>query len=438
MSGGSGSTEQGQPMRHRPLTRPRARRRFQSGQGLVELALVTPILLLLLLIAIDFGRVYLGWVNLQQMMRLAANYAADHATAWNPPGDPVEKARYQTLVMEDARRINCTPQAPIPDPQFPTGTAMGQQVHVQLSCQFSLITPVVSQILGGTILASADATYPIKEGIVATVPGGGAAVVLPPAADFVASPHSGWSPLQVTMTDISLNQPTSWTWDFSVSPTSTGAGVGSVSPGTSIVRGPQTVTYTCTGNPGDTCSFGVSMTAANAGGSDQEYKANWVVVTVPPATGPIADFTANRQSGTQPLSVTFTFNDLRAGTVTYTNYQWDFTNDGTFDATGPTASFTYSAPGLYDVRLRVTDSTGATNEVVKQGFIYVGRRICTVPDFATTKKNGAQSLWTSAGFTTTVLFGAGNGNYTIHSQTILGGTIDPQPNGCNSVITVGP
>jgi len=408
------------------------------GQGLVEFALVAPVLLLLLLVAIDFGRVYLGWVNLEQMMRVAANYAADHATAWGTPGNAADRATYQIVVTNDARNINCTPQSPIPDPEFPTGTAMGQQVRVQLSCNFQIVTPIIAQILGGNILATADATYPIKEGAVATVPGGGAPIVLPPAADFVASPRTGWSPLTVTMTDISLNQPTSWTWDFSVGPTSTGAGVGNASPGVATVRGPHTVTYTCVGNPGDTCTFGVTMGVANAGGSDSVSRPNYIVVTVPPPTGPIADFTATPRSGTQPLSVTFTFNDLRAGTVTYTTYEWDFTNDGTFDATGRTTTHSYSSPGLYDVRLRVTDSTGAQSSVIKEGFIYVGRRICTVPDFATTKKNGAQTLWASAGFTTTVNLSPPNSNYTIHSQTILGGTVDPQPNGCNSVITVGP
>jgi len=78
------------------------------GQSLVELALTLPVVLLLLLIAIDFGRVYLGWVNLQQMARIAANFAADHATAWDTPGDATVRARYQSIVRNDARLINCT------------------------------------------------------------------------------------------------------------------------------------------------------------------------------------------------------------------------------------------------------------------------------------------------------------------------------------------
>ena len=46
---------------------------------MVEFALVFPVILVLLMVAIDFGRVYLGWVNLQNMTRIAANFAANHA-----------------------------------------------------------------------------------------------------------------------------------------------------------------------------------------------------------------------------------------------------------------------------------------------------------------------------------------------------------------------
>jgi hypothetical protein len=90
------------------------------------------------------------------------------------------------------------------------------------------------------------------------------------------------------------------------------------------------------------------------------------------------------------------------------------------------------------VTLRVTDNTNATNTLTKTGYINVSDKICTVPDYANTKKNNAQATWAAAGFTTQVQFQNGNGNYTIHYQSIVGGTINPPPNGCAAVITVGP
>ena len=413
--------------------RPDPRRRVR-GQSLVELALVAPVLLLIVLVAIDFGRVFLGWVNLQQMARLAANYAAEHASAWVPPGDSAVIARYRTLVTNDARKINCVPQAPIPDP-IVAGTGLGAQVKVEISCQFSVITPIISQVLGGTILASASTTFPVKEGAVAVVPGGGGPPIPVPVAKFVGSPQSGWGPLTVTFTDQSTGAPTSWTWDFSVN--ASGAGVGSVSPSTSLAQGPHTVTYSCNGNPGDVCRFGVSLDVSNVGGSDNLQRDNYITVTVPPADGPIAEFTGTPRSGTEPLPVDFQFVEVpRSPAVNYTAWVWDF-GDGTPTASGASVSHTFADEGAYDISLTVTGD-GTDNSLTKVGYIVVNRRICTVPDFANVRRNNAQALWVAAGFTTQVGFMPGPPNYRIHQQTLVGGTIDPQPLGCDSTIIVGP
>ncbi len=62
--------------------RPRSRG-SSSGQSLTELALALPALLLILLLVIDFARLFGGWVELQNMARIAANYAANHPDAWS-------------------------------------------------------------------------------------------------------------------------------------------------------------------------------------------------------------------------------------------------------------------------------------------------------------------------------------------------------------------
>ena len=406
------------------------------GQSLVEFALVFPVVLFLTLVAIDFGRIYLGWVNLEQMTRIAANYAADHASAWETPGDPLVQARYQDQIAQDATAINCEPQDPIPDPVIAGGTALGAHVTVSITCGFTVLTPMISNVLGGTVLVTAETTFPIKEGAVATVPGGGAPVTTPPDATFDATPLSGWAPLAVVLTDTSTGAPTSWIWDFDVA--RSGTGTGSVSPGNSLTQGPHSVTYDCTGTPGDTCTFGVSLQVGNAGGTDSVSKPGYITVTVPPATGPIAEFTGNPLSGVQPVTTTFQFVDVRAGAVTYTNWEWDFTSNGSFDATGTTVAHAYVATGSYDVTLRVTDSSGAQSTLTKNDYVVVQHRICTVPDFFNTKQNKAQERWADAGFTTIVLFQSGKNNYTIKYQSIVGGVIDPQPAGCDSTITVGP
>ena len=422
------------------MSQPRRPRRTPAirGQSLVEFALVLPILLLLLLTAIDFGRIYLGWVNLTQMTRIAASFAADHASAWGTPPDTVVQDRYVQKMENDARAINCElpPSDAFPPPVFAGGTGLGAHVSVGISCNFTILTPIISDILGGDILVTAETTYPVMEGAVATVPGGGGPITPPPEADFMGLPRSGWAPLDVTFTDTSLHGPGSWTWDFSVGASATGVATGDASPGTALSQGPHTVTYDCVGDPGDVCRFGVVLTVQNSGGVDSISRSDYITVTVPPATGPIAEFTGTPLAGTEPLAVDFDFVDLRGGTITYTTYAWTFGDGGT--GTGPTPSHTYADEGVYDVTLTVTDSTGATNTLTKTAYITVAHRTCRVPDFAGTKKNNAQATWAAAGFTTTVLFGSGNGNWTIRTQSLVGGTVDPQPNGCASTITVLP
>ena len=160
---------------------------------------------------------------------------------------------------------------------------------------------------------------------------------------------------------------------------------------------------------------------------------------MPPATGPIAEFTVAPNTGVNPLNVQFNFVDKRSGAVTYSKFEWDFESDGIWDTTGQNVIHTYTSPGAYDVTLRVTEAgTNAQDSLTKVAAVIVNKKLCIVPDFANRKKNQAQGLWTGAGFSTTVQFLQGSGNYTIHTQTITGGTVDPQPLGCGSPITVGP
>jgi PKD repeat protein len=88
----------------------------------------------------------------------------------------------------------------------------------------------------------------------------------------------------------------------------------------------------------------------------------WANVTQLP---PVADFTASPLSGPAPLTVSFT--DTSSGA---TSWGWDFTDDASFDSTAQNPTFTYAAPGVYSVRLRVENDFGG-DEVVKTSIITV-------------------------------------------------------------------
>ncbi|UWP83836.1 PQQ-dependent sugar dehydrogenase [Dactylosporangium fulvum] len=84
---------------------------------------------------------------------------------------------------------------------------------------------------------------------------------------------------------------------------------------------------------------------------------------------PVAAITADRTAGGTPLTVNFdgsTSTDADPADQGLLKYQWDFTNDGTFDtgapSATPTATYTYTTPGTYTARLRVTDTLGVTND----------------------------------------------------------------------------
>ena len=220
---------------------------------------------------------------------VAANYAANNATAWDATPDAAKQARYRQMIENEARLLNCEPQNPLPGPVF-AGTALGAHVDVSIDCEFALITPIISQILGSSIQATGSATFPIKEGIVSAVPGGGAPIGVAPVADFVVSPRTGWSALDVTFTDTSLGGPTSWDWDFNVGADTTGGASGSVSDELEGSEGPHTIIYTCTGDPGATCTWGASLEVSNSAGSSSTQVDDWIVVTIPPVDGPLAEF----------------------------------------------------------------------------------------------------------------------------------------------------
>jgi PKD repeat protein len=170
----------------------------------------------------------------------------------------------------------------------------------------------------------------------------------PPQADFAASSLAGTVPLTVTFTDLSLGDPTGWSWDF-------GDG------GTSTERHP-THTYVTTG------TFAVSLTASNALDADTLTRPSYVTVLAPQA--PEAYFRAEPTSGLAPLTVTFTDESLHAPT----GWAWDFGDGGTSTERHPT--YTYYTTGTFTVTLAVSNTLGS-DTLTLPGYITVreGQRI---------------------------------------------------------------
>lgn len=353
-------------------------RRHRRGQSLVEFALVLPLLLVLLMICLDFGRIFLGYVNLQSMARIGANYAATNPTAWLS-GDATVKARYQSQITNDATATNCTlpkvggtPTAP--DPTF-SGANLGDTATVSLSCSFQVLTPIISNILGGSVTVSSSAAFPVKSAMIAS--GGGS--VLRPTAILTAMPTSGAPGMTVTFDgSLSMGSITSWFWDFANGQTSNAANPA------------MPITYPSAG------SYTASLTVSNSAGSSTDTVA--ITVAVPPLA--IAfDTVPNPATGPEPLTVTF--HDKTTGLPANPTFLWAFGDGQTSTAQNPT--HVYNAAGTYDVSLTVSGvGPVVVGSVVKKGLVVVTANPCTVPDFRTVTFADAQTTWAGKGFTTQV------------------------------------
>ena len=154
------------------------------GQGLVEFAISFPVVMLMVLFGVDFGRVFLGWVTLTNAVREGANFAAMQPDSWSSPGSPTAQAEFARLINAETDEINCTLPATLPNPVFPFGTDVGSPAVVSITCQFTLITPLIGGIVGNPLDVSASASFPIRGGTIEGTPIG------PGLPTFAATPSA--------------------------------------------------------------------------------------------------------------------------------------------------------------------------------------------------------------------------------------------------------
>ncbi|MCX6581869.1 MAG: M4 family metallopeptidase, partial [Candidatus Aminicenantes bacterium] len=116
----------------------------------------------------------------------------------------------------------------------------------------------------GALEAAVDYGYPCADVVNAFAAVGiSLSCPAPPVANFTASPTTGTIPFTVYFTDISTNNPTSWSWTFEGG-----------SPAVSSAKNPV-VTYNTAG------TFDVTLVAASAPGSDTETKTDYIIGCTP-------------------------------------------------------------------------------------------------------------------------------------------------------------
>ncbi|MCC4771150.1 PKD domain-containing protein [Methanosarcina sp. DH2] len=184
-----------------------------------------------------------------------------------------------------------------------------------------------------------------------------------PVANFTSDTTSGAVPLTVRFTDLSLNGPTSWEWDFN-------------SDGKIDSREQNPVyVYTSSG------TYSVTLNAVNGTARGNTKKSNYINA----GGAPVASFSASPQEGNAPLTVQFT--DTSTGNVT--SWLWDF-GDGN-NSTSQSPSHIYSSSGKYTVGLTVTNAFGS-NTFKAPSFVNVLSIAAPAPDFTSNVISGKAPL----------------------------------------------
>jgi Flp pilus assembly protein TadG len=364
---------------HLPVPGHRRDRQATKGQTVVEFALILPVLILLLLITIDFGRAFLGWVSLNNAARVGANYAALHPNdTWGAGTD------YQVLMTDNMDAINCEPNPdPAAAPVFGATRDPGDAVRVNLSCDFTIVTPIISSIVGSTVTISASSAFPITEGCLADCPTGPGAPPPPPPDDLCR-----------TVPDVE---------GMSVA----GARLAWEAAGFPADQfDPETGDDTRTV---ETQSVTEAPNTEGCSGSESYYDSSMTVTLEaiePVVTG----------CQTLPNLVGITVGDAR----------------DVWTAEGFTGAFLPTDSDNRVVLSQVTDPDASPGDCVPPttavivshgpGWPAPPPPPCTVPSFVNTSSDLATDTWTGAGFDAANIDFSRGGTFTIRSQSLVGGT----------------
>ncbi|MEM6342586.1 MAG: PKD domain-containing protein [Bacteroidota bacterium] len=181
-------------------------------------------------------------------------------------------------------------------------------------------------------------------------------VQIAPTAQFTPNPAADCAPATINFvnTTVAGSSPvSSWAWDFGDSNTS------SLENPSHTFANPNT--------------YPVQLIATNALGCTDT-----AVVNVTAYESPQAAFVASDSIGCAPTAITFI--NQSTGPATIVAWLWDFGDGGT--STSPIPVHNYTADGVYDVSLTVTDVNGCQSTLIKPQYIRLSHPIA---DFLTNR-----------------------------------------------------
>src|ERR1017187_5823439 len=241
--------------------------------------------------------------------------------------------------------------------------------------------------------------------------------LLPPVANFSASPTNDVAPLDVEFDGLSsTGSITNYFWDFGDGTTTSGQG--------GFLDHPY---------PG-AGTFTVTLVVRGPAGSATNTKVNLITSSLVP---PAASFSASHTNGAPPLQVFF--NSTSTGSIT--NYFWDFGDGTTTSGTDGGPAHTYQGAGAHTVTLIVSGPAGsATNTQVN---LITTSFVAPVASFSASPTNGAPPLnvffdSSSTGSITNYFWDFGDGTTSNEPDGFLGHTYQGTGTFTVTLIASGP
>jgi Flp pilus assembly protein TadG len=143
----------------------RLRRHGESGQALVEFALVLPLLLTVLLGLIDFGKAFNYWIDETHMANLGARLAAVNAPSTDTGGMSLQQ---YVLSQADTTELRNGGTSSVPTKaqvcvSFPNGTAnVGDPVTVTVNVTYDYLPFIGQKISQAAVNVSGGATMRLE------------------------------------------------------------------------------------------------------------------------------------------------------------------------------------------------------------------------------------------------------------------------------------
>ena len=313
------------------------------GQSLVELAIIAPVFLLLLLTALDLGRLLYSQITITNAAKEGALVASQGGTYQSnqPCSDTntvmcgaLTEAKGGFVEVEQAR-VTLTPATCVKDAMYPAGGP--PNVSVEVSAPFRMVTPIIGSIVGSNLVLHATAEAQCLVVPQVTFPS-----VPDPIAAFTASPMSGPEPLDVAFNASGSTSPgatiTSYDWSF---------GGSGMTINHSFSVGSHTVVLTVTDSRGQTDTDTAVITVTGSG---------------PPPICPTIAFTADDKSNRSfPHRM-----DLDSTLTPSSGGPWAFAWTGAITATGKSPTVDFPSTGPHSVTVTATNNAGTCTVTATQ------------------------------------------------------------------------